>query len=453
MSKRFQLCLPLALAAGFAFAATPCAAGTETVLHTMCSLASCADGEIPQSQLLKSGTILYGVAAGGSHGGGVVFQYDLSSSTYSVIYNFCSTHVAGHPTVCSDGESPTGRLVIDSSGNLYGTTDLGGNVNDAGKVYKLSKSGSTWSLSTLYNFCPDKIGSVECDDGDDPLSGLTYAGQASGTSYDGTSPLYGSTYVGGSDSAGSYGNGVIFELTLSGGTWSESVLHTFCPACAELCYSCSDGERPIGQMILDGAGVLWGSTEVGGGGGEGTVFKLASGSLTTLYTFCSTHASPCSDGGQPTGVLLDAAGDIFGTTQIGGSGGSGSDAGTLFELTDSGGTWSESVKYNFCSAASCNDGSFPRGDLIMDASGNLYGTTATGGSHAIVAGGAGTIWKYDGTSESVLYKFCPTSSTCADGQDPGAGVMMDASGNLYGDTIMGGTGASTPGGVVYKFAP
>ena len=452
MTMQRKSCLSLLLAVGLACAATPGSASTETVLHTMCSSSGCADGEIPQSQLIKSGNVLYGVApSGGSHNGGVAFQYDLSSSTYSVIYNFCTTHVPLHPTICSDGESPTGRLVIDSDGNLYGTTQLGGNANNAGTVYKLTKSGSTWSLSSLYKFCPEKIGDLECDDGDDPLSGLTYYGQASDSAYDGSSALYGSTYVGGNDSAGAYGNGVIFKLTLSGGTWSQSVMHEFCPSCTELCYSCSDGERPIGQMILDGDGALWGSTEAGGGGGEGVVFKLTgSGTETTLYTFCSTHASPCSDGGQPTGVLLDASGNIFGTAQIGGSGGSGSGAGTLFKLTNSGGTWSESVKYNFCSASSCNDGSVPRGDLIMDSSGNIFGTTALGGSHAVVSGGAGTIWKYNGTSESVLYKFCPTSSTCADGEDPGAGVMMDASANLYGDTVMGGGSA---GGVVYKFVP
>jgi len=429
----------------------PATASTETVLHNQCSSTGCTDGGGVQAQLIKSGNILYGVGGNGgahmsgSHSGGVVFQYDLSTSTYTVLYSFCSTI---HLMVCTDGESPVGRLVIDTSGNLYGTTSLGGNTGNAGTVFKLTKSGGTWSLTTLYKFCPDKINDVLCEDGNEPLSGLTYYGQASGTAYDGTSPLYGSTFVGGDDATDEYGNGVLFELSLSGGVWSEGVLHEFCWACTEGCTSCSEGERPFGQMIIDSTGAIYGSTLIGGAG-QGTVFKYASAALTTLYTFCTSHSSPCSDGGQPTGVLLDASGNVYGTGQVGGSGGTGTGGGVLFKLTNSGGTWSESVKYNFCSASSCTDGWAPRGDLIMDGSGNVLGTTAVGGSSAHAANGGGTIWKYNGTSESVLYDFCASSTTCADGEDPGAGVMIDASGNLYGDTILGGSA----GGVIFKFAP
>jgi uncharacterized repeat protein (TIGR03803 family) len=331
--------------------------------------------------------------------------------------------------------------VIDTSGNLYGVTNLGGNSNNAGTVFKLTNSGGTWTRSTLYEFCPDKVGDVSCADGDDPLSGLTYYGQASGSAYDGTSPLYGSTYVGGSDWEGSYGNGTIFSLTNSGGTWSESVLVAFCPLCTELCTICSDGELPFGQMIMDSSGNIYGTTRVGGAKGSGTVFKLnTSGPYSVLYDFCPGGGS-CSDGKWPSGTLLDAAGNIYGTTDLGGSGSSG----VLWKLTNSSGTWSQAVKYNFCSSGGCSDGSGPRGDLIMDGSSNIYGTTSGGGN----ANHGGTVWKYDGTNESVLYSFCP-SSGCADGQDPGAGVIVDGSGNFYGNTVMGG---SANNGVVFKLAP
>jgi uncharacterized repeat protein (TIGR03803 family) len=468
MSIHRRIWITLALATGLlsgAGALSPASAVyTETVLHSMCGSASCTDGEDVPVQLLDSGGVLYGVAAGGSHSGGIVFSYDTSTSTYTVLYNFCSTHVVGHPTVCSDGESPATKLIIDETGNLYGTTQLGGNVANAGTVFELQKpvGAGSWTYHNIYKFCPDEIDGIICEDGDDPLSGLTYAGAASGTPYDGSSLLFGATFTGGSDAEGSYGNGTLFALQLSSGVWSEKVLYEFCPSCTESCTGCGDGVRPYGTFVMDANNKFWGTTIEGGRQGRGMAYEIAPSSSTlwtaiwtrtVLYNFCWAGGTSCPDGTFPNGVVLDASGNVFGTA----SGGAHNDGllyelvpGSCLEFGGDGPYWCQNDKHDFCSSAGCADGSNPNGDLVMDASGNLYGTTSGGGSHAIVAGGAGTVFKQTSTTESVLYKFCKTSSTCADGEGPSAGVVLDGAGNFFGPTGLGGANAQ---GVLYKLAP
>jgi hypothetical protein len=468
MSIRNKAWITIALAAGVlsgSGALSPASAVyTETVLHSMCGSAGCADGENAQIPLLESGGVLYGVAGGGSHSGGIAFSYDTATSTYTVLYNFCSTHVVGHPTVCSDGESPAGKLIIDTSGNLYGTTQLGGNVNNAGTVFELLKpaGAGAWTYHNIYKFCPDKIGDVECEDGDDPLSGLTYAGAAGGSAYDGTSLLFGTTYVGGDDFEGSYGNGTLFALQLASGVWSQKVLYEFCPSCTESCTGCGDGVRPYGNFVMDANNKFWGTTITGGRQGRGMAYEIAPGgsnlwtttwTRTVLYNFCWSGSSTCPEGTFPNGVILDASGDVWGTAPGGGA----HNDGLLFELVPGsclefggdGPYWCQNDKHDFCSSSGCADGSTPRGDIVMDSSGNVFGTTAAGGSHAIVTGGAGTVFKQSSTAESVLYKFCP-SSTCADGEEPEGGVILDGSGNFFGTTALGGANAE---GTLFKLAP
>jgi hypothetical protein len=159
---------------------------------------------------------------------------------------------------------------------------------------------------------------------------------------------------------------------------------------------------------------------------------------TVLYSFCSQAG--CADGKNPSaGLIMDASGNLYGTTNAGGN--TSTSGGTVFQLTpDSTGTaWTETVLHSFCSQTACGDGSFPTGDLIMDASGNLYGTTARGGGFGrqglvfqLTPDSTGTVW-----TETVLYSFC-RQTNCADGAGPIAGLLMDASGNLYGTTNTGG---------------
>ena len=207
--------------------------------------------------------------------------------------------------------------------------------------------------------------------------------------------------------------------------------------------SCTDGNEPIAGLIQDAAGNLYGTTVAGGANNSGTVFKLDTmGQETVLYSFCSVGGASCTDGNEPfAGLIQDAAGNLYGTTVAGGA----NNSGTVFKLDTTG---QETVLYSFspCSASSCPSGENPYAGLIQDAAGNLYGTT--GGS----ANSAGTVFKLHTTGqETVLYSFC-SESNCTDGANPSAGLIQDAAGNLYGTTVAGG--ANSPegfgGGTVFK---
>jgi len=239
--------------------------------------------------------------------------------------------------------------------------------------------------------------------------------------------LYGTGYDGGG------GAGTVVKLSKrKNGAWAEKVLYTF--------QGSGDGAFPLGRLVLDSEGNLYGITS----GTAGTVFKLTpSGEKTELYTFCSL--ANCADGASPNGGLVrDAAGNLYGTTALGGL--AGECCGTVFKVTKTG---KETVLYNFCSLANCADGSFPIGGdgffgdeaLARDAAGNLYGTTPTGGSAASCTDdrGCGTVFKVDKTGkETVLHSFC-SEAKCADGLYPTVGVIQDKAGNLFGTTPDGGT--------------
>jgi uncharacterized repeat protein (TIGR03803 family) len=221
-------------------------------------------------------------------------------------------------------------------------------------------------------------------------------------------------------------------------TPSESILWSFGNG--------TDGQVPFASVIADTSGNLYGTTQNGGsftrsnGASFGTVFKLtppsASGgnwNESILFNFDFVGGSPRG------GLIMDASGNLYGTT-LGGS--SSLDGGRVFELTppsSSGGNWNALIPWNFCSRSSCADGASPPAGLIVDASGNLYGTTAGGGAY-----GVGTVFELMPPSssggnwnESILWNYCSQSS-CADGASPAAGLIMDATGNLYGTTARGG---------------
>ncbi len=290
----------------------------------------------------------------------------------------------------SDGALPLSGLTSDSVGNLYGTTQTGGANCDCGTVFKIAPGGSE---SVLYAFQAGK-------DGVWPWGGLAM---------DNSGNLYGTTEGGG----GACGCGTIFELAPNG---TETVLYAF--------RSGNDGEQPAGNLIRDQEGNLYGATRASGiyngnciNYSCGTVFKLAAdGTETVLYFFQGG-----SDGDLPAdGVIADVSGNLYGTTVFGGSGG----AGTVFKLASNG---TETILYSFKGG---NDGSAPEAGVIMDKSGNLYGTTATGGPF-----GGGTVYKLNPNgNETVLYAFRGGS----DGSWPHSDLVRDKAGNLYGTTQYGG---------------
>jgi uncharacterized repeat protein (TIGR03803 family) len=285
------------------------------------------------------------------------------AATLKTLYSFCPQEP------CPDGSLPMASLIMDPEGNLYGTTQTGGISNYCGQgagcgtVFKLIPNAehTKWTEKVLYSFCNQ----AGCADGADPIAGLV-RDKKSGS-------LFG---------AAPGGYGVVFELTppSAGDTiWTETVLYSFCRQ-----VGCADGKVPLGGVILD-KGNLYGMTELGGNG-NGVVFELkpnAGGtgwSETVRYNFCAQTG--CSDGSSPRdGLSEDGAGNLYGTTLYGGS----SNTGVAFELTPGAGTlWPETVLYDFCSNG-CVDGSNPVAGLVLDTSGNLYGS-ASGGEHGQGAG-------------------------------------------------------------------
>jgi uncharacterized repeat protein (TIGR03803 family) len=327
------------------------------------------------------------------------------------------------------GNFPRGNLTFDAAGNLYGTTEHGGGSGCGGRgcgvVWKLKANpNGTWTISIIHQF--------KGPDGANPF--------VAGLLFDAVGNLYGTTSGGGS-TACRFGCGVVFKLAPnSDGTWTESALYSFTGG--------ADGAAPGGSLIFDAAGNLYGTTQGGGAYGEDTVFKLApnpDGTWTerVLYSFTGG-----ADGLIPlAGLVFDAAGNLYGTTGYGGADGSG----VVFKLAPNpDGTWTESVLYSFTGYA---DGSIPGAGLIFDPTGNLYGTTTSGGpfSAGECPAGCGVVFKLapnpDGTwTESVLHSF----TGGANGYSPAARLAFDATGSLYGTTPYGGADNY---GVVFKLTP
>jgi uncharacterized repeat protein (TIGR03803 family) len=352
----------------------------------------------------KKGNLYGTTSAGGAHYGGTVFKLT-PSGTLTTLYSFCSA------TACADGESPYGGVVLDSKGNLYGTTYDGGNDYNVGTVFMLTPSGT---LTTLHTFC--SVGAF-CSDG--------YGLQA-GVVLDKEGNLYGMTQ-GSGDCAFC---GVVFKLTQSR---TFTILYTFTGG--------TDGSYPTAGVVLDKEGNLYGTTIYGGASNFGTVFKVApSGTETVLHSFDSNG----EDGFWPTGnVALDKKGNVYGTTTFGGQLG----VGTVFEVTASG---TESIFHSFAAGA---DGFHPVAGLVFDKKGNLYGTTEYGGSSDF-----GTVFELtpDGV-ETILHSFVLNGT---DGYYPlYAALSVDKSGNVYGTTQEGGSGSADCSsqyggcGVVFKIVP
>jgi uncharacterized repeat protein (TIGR03803 family) len=373
---------------------------TEVVVHNFRHV----DGIIPAAGLLRdeSGDLYGTTSHGGASRQGVVFKLDRSHRE-TALYNFCAQ------ANCADGANPLSGVIRDADGNLYGTT-LEGGASDKGVVYKLDPSGNE---TVLFSFCSDK----HCADG---------AGPGGEVIRDSAGNLYGATGGGGKSNSG-----VVYKLDASG---DQTVLYRFCSQT-----NCADGNGPIGGVIRDADGNLYGVTVNGGTSNYGVVYKVdTSGNETVLYSFCSQAG--CADGGYPyAGLIRDSEGNLYGTTR---SGGNGSSGGVVFKLDAAG---NETVLYSFCSRASCADGADPYAGVTRDSAGNLYGTTNAGG-----ASGYGTVFKLDTSGdETVLYSFCSETS-CAGGQEPAAGVVLDNLGHVYGTATGGG---KWDRGVVFELKP
>jgi uncharacterized repeat protein (TIGR03803 family) len=252
-----------------------------------------------------------------------------------------------------DGVSPSAGLVLDAAGNLYGTTFEGGLVND-GTVFKLSPNANgSWTEEILHSFSNNGV------DGEHPNGGVLL---------DDTGDIYGTTYSGGTYPAG----GTVFELApRNGGGYAERILHNFNDG--------DNGDLPIGNLVLGPSGALYGVTIQGGHNNCGTVFELKPSGGTwnekPLYKF-KGHTDGCNPVG---GVVFDASGNLYGNTQNGGSGTN--FAGTVFVLSPStsGDAWTETILHNFGNGL---DGQNPYSGLIFGLNGNLYGTTYYGGQYS-----------------------------------------------------------------------
>ena len=335
------------------------------------------------------------------------------SQTYNVIHNF---------TGGQDGATPMAGLTMDESGNLYGTAAYGGTfggpcgILGCGTVFRLTIRNGGWVLTPLYSFTGGS-------DGANPVANVTVGADGS---------LYGSTYLGGGACAGD-GCGTIFNLKPPASAckaalcpWNESVIHRFARV---------DGEGPAGAVLLDPSGDVYGTTIDGGGLSGGTVFELLpSGGGWMGRIIYNSYGYPGS------GVLRDHSGNLDGTAFTGGNG-----QGSIYQLVPAGSGWIAANLYNFTNGS---DGGYPVAGLILDQSGNLYGSTSSGG-----AGNGGTVFQLAPSNGNwilnTLYSFTgPQNGKFVVG--PVGSLAMDQAGVLYGTALADGAYGY---GSVFKLIP
>jgi uncharacterized repeat protein (TIGR03803 family) len=388
-----------------------------------------ADGANPRAGLIAdaSGNLLGTTLFGGAQNSGTVFEIAKTATGYAstptVLVSFCAL------LNCADGANPAAGLVADDDGNLFGTTSTLGANGGGGTVFEIAKTATGYASSPTILFS---------------FNGADGAGPQASLIIDDDGNLFGTTRDGGAN-----GGGTVFKLakTHSGYASSPTTLVSFCAL-----PNCADGANPEGggaSLIIDDDGNLFGTTAGGGANGNGTVFKLAkthSGYASTPTVLVSFNGA---DGAKPNaGLATDGDGNLFGTTFGGGA----NNAGTVFEVakTRHGYASTPTVLVSFCALPNCADGANPEAaGLVIDANGNLFGTTAGGGAN----GPHGTAFKVAkmrhgyASTPTVLVSFC-SMANCADGDIPEAPLIADAKGNLFGTTETGGT--ANGGGTAFE---
>jgi uncharacterized repeat protein (TIGR03803 family) len=390
---------------------------TFKILHSFCARSDCADGKIPSGLIIDGSGNLYGTAVSGADGGGLIFELSPSADKkrwqYRVIHRFCV-----RSPDCLHGSSPS-SLIAAASGTLFGTAG-GGGAYASGVVFQLAPSGSKWLYTDLFDFC-SQTGN-RCSRGGNPF-GLTYLGASSGALWDETSDLFGiaSTRVWG---------GVAFTFLRDGSLWKEGAAYQL--------------DSFFVRAILPVEGGTFYATLFRGPSRNGAIveFRFHRPRMeTVLYNFCPT-GDPCTDGKSPYGQLaMDGSGRVYGTAQ-----GGKYDRGVVYAIDPTSKQYS--VIYNFCSLANCEDGYNPSSGVTSDGLGGLLGIAGDGG-----ANDGGIIFKMidvGGWSELVLHSFC-SEANCEDGTFPNGPLVGDGRGNFFGTT--GGGGAHGNFGTVYELIP
>ena len=327
--------------------------------HTLYEFQNNQDGWSPNSPLtLDDGGNLYGTTLDGGieGGGGTVFRL------WPACKDLGCNQIAWNKTILyrfgnCDGAGTNGGLVFDNTGNLYGTTiEMCGHTGQAYELSPARKLNGTWNKKTLRVFYGP------------PFDGRWAVGPMT---FDRVGNLYGSTLGGGNSDLGT-----VYRLSPVGNQWSECVLYSFT--------GMSDGRKPIGNVIFDGVGNLYGVTN--GDSQPSGVFELPPtgcgyGTVTPLFDFLPREGADLG-----SGLVMDAAGNLYGVAPLGGAYGYGS----VYKLTSTANGWSYSSMYDFTGGT---DGSTPQGPLVMDAFGNVYGSAAAGGDRGCNSGmGCGTVW-------------------------------------------------------------
>ncbi len=316
------------------------------------------DGGVPQAGItIGPNGALYGTTAfGGTLDAGTVFELRPPLTVCKAVTCYWIETAIHSFTGNPDGLNPGfGNLIFDSAGNIYGTTSYGG-TNDKGVVFELSPSGGSWTETILHNF-----GSG--DDGATPESGVIF---------DSAGNLYGTTNFGGNSPNCESGCGIVYQLVPSNGSWTENIILYFDGS--------TSGYEPQGTLTIDGSGNLYGTTLNGGpDGGNGSVFELSPSDGGWTYIALVNFSGECNP--RP-GVTMSAAGHLYGVCYYGGA----NTFGELFDLAYNGSMWVYSNLYSF---GATNDGHYPEGPVVLDASGNIYGTTVNGGMNQ-----NGVVWEF-----------------------------------------------------------